>query len=140
MAQKGKDLLIKIGDGVTPTEGFATIGGIRSASLSLNRETVDITNDDSTDRWRELLAGAGVRSISISGSGIAKMGQPIKDVLADYMDDEEFTNYQVIVPGLGTFEGPFELTQLDFSGEHNGAVQWSTSMESAGPVTFTPAA
>ena len=43
-AQKGADLLMKIGDGGSP-ESFTTIGGMRSTSLSMNDEMVDITNN-----------------------------------------------------------------------------------------------
>ena len=57
-AQKGKDLLLKLdhaSDG-----GFVSVAGLRSKQLSFNTQTVDITHADSTDQWRELLAGAGI--------------------------------------------------------------------------------
>src|SRR5690606_15232767 len=56
-AQKGKDLLLKIdSDGLG---AFETVAGLRSRSLSFNTEVVDITHQESTGQWRELLAGAG---------------------------------------------------------------------------------
>lgn len=64
-AQKGKDLLLKLGDGAG---GFVTVAGMRSRQLAFNAETVDVTNADSAGRWRELLAGAGVRRAALSGS------------------------------------------------------------------------
>src|SRR5204862_1249719 len=70
-AQRGKDLLVKIGDGGSP-ETFTTVAGLRATTLSFNAQTVDVTNADSVDQWRELLAGAGVKSASFSGSGVFK--------------------------------------------------------------------
>jgi TP901-1 family phage major tail protein len=68
-ARKGKDLLIKIDDG---TGAFVTVAGLRARQIALNAEAVDVTNADSAGRWRELLAGAGVRRASLSGSGVFK--------------------------------------------------------------------
>ena len=68
-AQRGKDLLLKIGDGGEP-ETFATVAGLRARTISLNARTVDVTDGDSAGRWRELLAGAGVRSAAVSGQGV----------------------------------------------------------------------
>ena len=64
-AQKGLDVLMKIDISGTKT----TIGGLRSTSITLNDESVDITNKDSLGN-RTLLAGAGVNSLSVSGSGV----------------------------------------------------------------------
>jgi TP901-1 family phage major tail protein len=66
-AQKGKDLLLRAGDGAG---GFLAVAGLRTRQITLNAETVDVTNADSTGRWRELLAGAGVRRAAIAGSGV----------------------------------------------------------------------
>ena len=57
-AQKGKDLLIKISDGAS---GFVTVAGLRTRQVAFNAETVDVTNSEFAGRWRELLAGVGVR-------------------------------------------------------------------------------
>ncbi len=66
--QSGKDLLLKVdmnGDG-----SFETVAGLRATRVSFNAETVDVTSMESVGGWRELLAGAGVKSASISGSGV----------------------------------------------------------------------
>ena len=44
-AQKGRAVLMKIGNAGSP-ETFTTIGGMRSTTLTLNDETVDVTNKD----------------------------------------------------------------------------------------------
>eukprot|EP01036_Dinobryon_divergens_P041693 gene41693-55294_t len=65
-AQKGKDLLLKAADagGV-----FVTVAGLRARQIAFNAETVDVTHSESAGRWRELLAGAGMRRAAISGAG-----------------------------------------------------------------------
>ena len=66
-AQKGDLLLLKVGDGAT-SETFTTVAGLRSTSLTVNKETVDVTTTDSTTKFRQLLAGAGTTSITVSGA------------------------------------------------------------------------
>ena len=53
-AQKGLDMLLKVN---TTGSTYATVGGLRSTSITLNDESVDITNKDSLGH-RQLLAGA----------------------------------------------------------------------------------
>ena len=43
--QKGSAVLMKIGNGGSP-ETFTTIGALRSTSITINSETIDITNKD----------------------------------------------------------------------------------------------
>ena len=69
--QNGKDLLLKVdltGDGQ-----FETVAGLRATRIGFNAETVDVTSLESAGGWRELLAGAGVKTAAISGSG-ARIG------------------------------------------------------------------
>ncbi len=69
-AQKGKDLLLKIDD--TGGGTYATVAGLRSRSIAFNANSVDITHTESAGMWRELLAGAGMRTARVAGSGIFK--------------------------------------------------------------------
>lgn len=131
-AQKGKDLLVKIDDGT----GFTTVAGLRTRRLSFNAETVDITHAESADRWRELLDGAGVKRASVSGRGL------FKDAASDALMRQTFFDgavktYQIVIPDFGTVQGAFQVTSLDFAGEHNGEVTYELSLESAGALTFT---
>ncbi len=68
--QTGKTLLLKVGNGDGPPETFTSVAGLRAKQIQLNAQTVDVTNADTSGGWRELLAEAGVRSVSISGNGI----------------------------------------------------------------------
>jgi TP901-1 family phage major tail protein len=132
-AQKGKDLLIKIDDG---TGTFVTIAGLRSRRFTLNTEAVDITHAESSGRWRELLAGAGVKRASISGAGVFKDGASDATVRQVFFDGL-IRNWQIVVPDFGTIAGPFQISSLDYRGDHAGEVTFDLSLESAGALTFT---
>ncbi len=132
-AQNGKDLLVKIdmtGDGL-----FETAAGLRATRFSLNAETVDITNLDSTGGWRELLGGAGVKTAAISGSGVFKDADTDERARQIFFDGET-PDFQVIVPGFGTIEGPFQITSIEYAGSHNGEATYEVSLASAGALNF----
>jgi len=133
-AQRGRDLLIKIGDGGSP-EMFTTIAGLRATTLAFNATVVDITNADSAGMWRELLAG-GVNSATLSGSGV------FKDAVSDAaLRGAFFTmtigNFQIVIPGFGTVTGPFKITALQYDGPYDGELKMSLSLASAGTLAFT---
>ncbi len=133
-AQKGKDLLLKINSGA----GFVTVAGLRSRRIAFNAELVDITHAESVDRWRELLAGAGVRRAALSGRGLFKDASS-DALLRQAFFDGAVLNSQLVVPDFGTIEGPFQIASLEFAGEHNGEVTFELSLESAGALSFTAA-
>ena len=132
-AQKGKDLLLRLdaaGNG-----GFTTVAGMRSRRIAFNAESVDITNADSAGRWRELLEGAGVRRASLSGSGIFKDAETDASVRQLFFDGT-IRPWAVVVPDFGTITGPFQVSSLEYSGEHDGEVSYEIALESAGQLAF----
>jgi len=135
-AQKGSDVLIKVDS--TGAGVFVTIGGMRSKSISFNAETVDVSDSDSVNKWRELLEGAGLKSATITGSGVFKDSAGEEDVRG-YFFTQAIEEYQFIVPDFGTVEGLFQVTSLDYAGEHNGEATFSMTFESAGELTWTAA-
>lgn len=133
-AQAGRSLLVKIGNAASP-EVFTTVGGMRSTTITLNDETVDITNKDSTNQARELLAQAGIKSASISGAGVFT-DSASETTLYGKWHIASFGNYQFLVPNLITLTGAFQLTSLEYAGEYNGEVNYSMSFESSGDITI----
>ena len=134
-AQKGKDVLIKIGDG-GESEMFTTVAGIRARTITLNAKTVDATDSDSAGRWRELLAGSGVKSVAVAGSGVFRDGAA--DVaMRQAFFDQAAGNWQLVIPGFGVFQGPFVIAALEYAGQHDGEATFSVSLASAGEVAFT---
>jgi len=132
-AQRGRDLLLKIGDGATP-EIFSTVAGLRSTTLTFNATTIDITNADSTEMWRELLA-AGVKSASLSGSGVFKDAASDMALKAVFFN-QSCPNFQIVIPSFGVITGPFKLTQLHYEGPHDGEVKITLALAAAGALSF----
>jgi TP901-1 family phage major tail protein len=132
-AQKGKDLLLKIGNGADP-ETFATVAGLRATTLAFNSQTIDITNADSANQWRELLDG-GVKSATISGSGVFKDTASDETIRAAFFAQTN-ANWQVTIPSFGTITGAFKITQLQYDGPYDGEVKINLSLASAGALTF----
>ena len=135
-AQKGKDLLLKLD--FDQNAVFETVAGMRSRRIAFNAEAIDITNADSAGRWRELLEGAGVRRAGISGAGIFKDAASDASVRELFFDGAIRT-WQVIVPDFGTISGPFQVTALEYAGEHDGEVSYEMALESAGQLSFAAA-
>jgi TP901-1 family phage major tail protein len=134
-AQAGKDILLKISDGAaTPT--FVTVAGLRARTISLNARTIDTTDSDSTGRWRELLAGAGVRSAAVSGSGVFRDAASDAQVRQSFFDQSARV-WRLVIPDFGQLEGTFLVAALEYAGDHDGEAAFALSLASAGAVTFT---
>ncbi|TRD19763.1 phage major tail protein, TP901-1 family [Palleronia caenipelagi] len=134
VAQAGKDVLIKID--LNGGGQFETLAGLRATRISLNAESVDATSLDSPEGWREILGGAGVKSASVTGSGI------FKDAATDARARQVFFNadipdFQLILPDFGIVEGPFQITAIEFAGTHDGEATYEMSLASAGLLQFT---
>lgn len=132
--QAGKDLLIKIdqtGDGQ-----FETIAGLRASRISFNAETVDVTSLESQGGWRELLAGAGVKSATISGSGVFRDANTDERARQIFFDGE-IPAFQVVIPDFGTIQGAFQISGLEYAGSHNGEASYELTLASAGALQFT---
>ncbi|MBB4641732.1 phage major tail protein, TP901-1 family [Rhizorhapis suberifaciens] len=130
-AEKGSAFLLKIGNGGTPVV-YATVAGLRTTQLSVNGEAVNVTNKDSGG-WRELLTGAGVRSVSVSGAGIFT-GSVAEvrvrgNALSGAIDD-----YELSFESGERMHGRFLVTRLDYAGDYNGERSYTMSLESSGAV------
>ncbi|GGF52799.1 phage major tail protein, TP901-1 family [Mameliella alba] len=133
-AQNGKDLLIKVDVSGT----FETLAGLRATRISFNAEQVDVTTLESTGGWRELLAGAGVKSATLSGSGVFKDGATDERARQIFFDGVT-PAFQVIIPDFGTVEGPFQVTSIEYAGAHDGEATYELALASAGALSFTAA-
>ncbi len=134
-AQRGDQIFLKLGDGASP-EVFTAIGGLRTKTITINSETVDVTSADDTSKWRQLLEGAGVKNIEVSGSGVFKDATSLADVNTAALG-QTHNNWQIVVPGLGTFEGLFQISSHQLGGDYNGEATYETTLQSAGDIDFT---
>ncbi|MBZ8135506.1 phage major tail protein, TP901-1 family [Afifella sp. IM 167] len=132
-AQKGKELLLKLDE--DGAGSFAAVAGLRSRRISFNAESVDITNTDSAGRWRELLEGAGVKRAGLTGSGVFRDAASDEKIRAVFFAGA-IRPWQVVIPDFGIVSGPFQVTGLEFAGEHDGEVSYDLSLESAGEISF----
>src|SRR3954449_6376625 len=125
-AEKGSAFLLKVGDGAEPP-AFATVAGLRTTQMSVNGEPVNVTSKDSGG-WRELLSGAGVRSVSVAGSGIftgsVAETRLKSNALAGLIDD-----YELSFESGERMRGRFLLTRLDYAGDYNGERSYGLALE-----------
>lgn len=130
-AQKGSAFLLKLADGSSPP-AYRTVAGLRTTQMSINGDTVVVTSKDSGG-WRELLSGAGVRSVSVSASGIflgtAAEEQIRANALAGLLD-----GYELSFEDGQRLRGKFLIQRLDYSGDFNGERNYAVNLESSGPV------
>ncbi len=135
-AQKGSLFLLKAGDGGGP-ETFTTVGGMRATNFQINNQTVDVTNKDSAG-MRELLAGAGVQSMSLSANGVFT-DSAAEETVRSQAAANTINNYQIVSGNGDKWQGAFLITSYQRSGAHDADEQFSISLESSGAITF-PAA
>lgn len=130
-AERGSAFLLKVGDGGSPLV-YSTVAGLRTTQLSINGDMVTITNK-SSGGWRELLPGAGVRSVSVSGAGVftgsAAELRLKASALAGTVDD-----YELSFESGERLQGRFLLTRLDYAGDYNGERNYTLALESSGAV------
>ncbi|HWH22399.1 MAG TPA: phage tail protein [Allosphingosinicella sp.] len=130
-AEKGSAFLLKVGNGAQPPI-FTTVAGMRTTQMSVNGEAVNVTSKDSGG-WRELLSGAGIRSVSVAASGIftgsAAETRVKTNALSGTLDD-----YELSFESGERMRGRFLVTRLDYSGDYNGERNYTLSLESSGAV------
>ena len=131
-AEKGSAFLLKIGDGADPIT-YATVAGLKTTNLTINGDVVAITSKDSGG-WRELLSGAGVRSVSVSASGIFT-GSDAEVQLRGLALDGGIDDYELSFESGETMRGRFLVSRLDYAGDYNGERTYTLSLESSGQVT-----
>jgi TP901-1 family phage major tail protein len=130
-AQKGSAFLLKISDGAAPA-AYQTVAGLRTTQMSVTGETVVVTHKASGG-WRELLSGAGSRSVSVSAAGIF-LGSTAEakvraNALAGTLDD-----YELSFEDGERLRGRFLVQRLDYAGDFNGERNYTIQLESSGQV------
>ncbi len=130
----GAALIMNATSAVVEALVFRNLGGLRSKEFALSSEAVDITNV-SSDEWSSMLDGAGVRSASMSGSGVWTNEPVFQEFFQDFLNNR-LTCLALIDAKAGrVYEGCFKITELSVSGDYDAEGQYSVSAESSGPVT-----
>lgn len=129
--ENGSAFLLKISDGADP-EIFQTVAGLRTTQMSVNGEAVNVTSKDSGG-WRELLSGAGVRSVSVSAAGIFT-GSEAEARLRDHALAGRIERYRLTFESGEALEGRFLISRLDYAGDYNDERNYTLNLESSGAV------
>ena len=135
-AQKGKDILVKLlTSAPSQSKTYTTMAGLRTHTLAFNSNIVDISNASQTHSWRELLEGAGLKTMSVSGEGV------FRDETADEKIREAFVNgtikeWLIHIPHFYDISGKFQITALEYAGDYDGEMTWRLSLESAGELSW----
>lgn len=130
-AEKGSAFLLKIGNGANPVQ-FETMAGLRTTQMAINGEAVAITHKGSGG-WRELLSGAGVRSVSVSAAGVF-LGSGAENRIQSHALTGTIDDYQLCFESGDVMQGKFLVTRLEHSGDYNGERSYTMALESSGEV------
>lgn len=133
-AQNGKDLLIKID--VDGSDTFETLAGLRATRIAFNAASIDVTSIESAGGWRELLSGGGIKSASVSGSGIFRDAQTDARARQLFFDGT-VAKLRIIIPDFGAIEGAFQITSLEYAGNFDGEANYEIALSSAGQLSFS---
>lgn len=126
-AESGRKLLIK--------RDAVVIAGVRTKAVAINREAVDITNDDD-DGWRGLLAEPGEKQIDLTVGGVVK-DDTLRAVA--FTDPAVFEDMTLEYPDGGVIAGDFYISAYNESGDYNDAITFEATFQSSGVITYTPA-
>ena len=129
--EKGSAFLLKIGNGGDPVS-YATVAGLRTTQMAVSGEAVNVTHKDSGG-WRELLAGAGVRAVSVSAAGIFT-GSEAEVRLRGHALSGMIDQYELSFESGERMQGRFLITRLEYAGDYNGERNYMLALESSGPV------
>ena len=132
-AQNGRDMLVKL---KTPENVYETVVGLRTKTLRFNSKTVDVTDNDSAQGWKELLPQAGMKFAEISGSGLFKTGANAALIRQAFFD-QDLLDLRFILPGFGQIDGPFLIGSLSYSGQYQGEASFEIVFLSAGLPVFS---
>jgi TP901-1 family phage major tail protein len=130
-AEKGSAFLLKVGNGAA-TPVYTTIAGLRTTQMSVNGDAVVITNKGSGG-WRDLLSGAGVRSVSVSGAGVFT-GSLAETRLKNSAFTGVLDDYELSFESGEQIRGKFLVSRLDYAGDFNGERSYTLALESSGAV------
>jgi TP901-1 family phage major tail protein len=130
-AQSGAAFLLKISDGATPS-AYQTVAGLRTTQMSINGDTVVITHKESGG-WRDLLSGAGTRSVSVSAAGIF-LASTAESAVRSHALAGTLDNYELSFEDGDRLRERFLVQRLDYAGDFNGERNYTLQLESSGPV------
>jgi len=130
-AEAGRDLRIKYDSG----SGAAVVAGARADTLTFNNEMIDITSKDSAG-VRTLHDDVAVKSMSLSVTGVAT-ASTFAALAAAAGDGAALHDFEVDFGSFATYSGSFFITSFEATGNHDGTIEFTMSLESSGAITVS---
>jgi TP901-1 family phage major tail protein len=130
-AQNGSAFLLKIGNGASPPT-YQTVAGLRTTQMTINGDSIVVTHKGSGG-WRDLLSGAGTRSVSVSAAGIF-LGSSAETTVRGHALAGTISDYELSFEDGERLRGRFLVQRLDYAGDFNGERSYTLQLESSGPV------
>jgi len=127
--------LIQVKRGTPPANTL--IAGVRTKSLTINGEGIDITNDDSLG-WRKLLDQPAEVSVEITVAGILT-DEVLATEAVSTTDRVQYTRFEWPGATAGRLDGDFYLSSFSTTGEYQGSATFEATFQSTGAVAFTAA-
>jgi predicted secreted protein len=125
----GRNLVLK--------KNSVVLAGIRSKSVTVGVDNVDVTTDDDLG-FRTLLSEAGQVNLDISFDGVETDGV-VRDLILVGGTSQQYTDLTLTWPNGDVLSGTFNLGGYEEGGTYNDAVTFSSSLQSSGSWTYTPA-
>jgi predicted secreted protein len=109
------------------------IAGVRTKTVAIAGEPIDITSDDDLG-YRTMLGEAGTYSIDLTVEGVTKDAELRSIILTG--GSLLLTDISIEYPDGSTIDGDFFLASVEDSGEFADALTFSASLQSSGAWTF----
>lgn len=131
---KGRDLLLKIGNGGTP-ETFTTLGAARTVAMTLNNQPVDATTMD--DGGAQVFEpAAGLQTMQLRLDGLFK-DSTAEETLRAAAFARTRRNFELYFPNGDKYAAPFVVDNYTRGGAHDGLETFSVTLLRSGTGTFT---
>lgn len=135
-SQKGRDLLLKIGNGGSP-ETFSTLGAARTVAMSVNNQLADATSMDSAG-IQSLQADAGIQSMKIMLEGLFK-DENAEESLRSAAFARTTRNYKLQFPNGDSYMAAFAVQDYERGGSYDGLETFRVTLVRSGDGTYTSA-
>ena len=138
-AKLGNAMLLQVAD-APDSDTFITIGALRATSITLNKATVDVTTKDGNG-WQDMMVGGGVKSASISGSGVFVDDAASAELANNIFGAESNSNwkFRLIHHDTNVWVGYFNVDSYALSGDANDAETFEVSLSSSDVTQYTTA-
>ena len=111
---------------------FALVGGLRTISVTINREVVQ--TEDFEKPYKILIPGSGVKALELSGNGVMDFpqGKEMLQKLWNFYNNATLFQARLDSEGLTRIAGGFILTEFEINSQANMENQFTFTLESSG--------